>query len=578
MTTPQEPDGIDPVRFEVMRHACVAAADEMAATLRRTAYSTNIKSRGDFSCALFDTQLRVIAQSFSQPVHLASMARLVPQAVQIYGAERLAPGDALVFNDPHAGSIHLNDVVVIAPYHVDDTCIGYGAVLAHHVDIGGMAPGGLCLSRDLYQEGLILPPTRLVVGGELDENVFGLILANLRSGRAVRGDFRAQLGAAWVGGRRMAELAARFGGAALQGFADALIAYTQRWTEQALRELPEGTWSAACVLDDDGVGGPPIELQVAVTLGGGRIAFDLAGCAAQRRAPMNANLTYTWSAMAYVAKCLVDPALPANEGFYAQIDVDAPPGSVVNAQPPAGVVGGNEVCMRLCDLGIRALAPALPDRVAACSKGVMCQMGCGGRGPDGEDYAFYETLAGGCGGRKDLDGMDAVQSHAHNTENAAVEETEQQYPIRIVRYALRPDSEGPGAARGGLGLRRDWQFVGHAATCTLFSDHRTHAPWGLFGGGDAAPAQYVLQPDTDEERELPSKITIDVPRDGVVSVRTPGGGGYGDPRARAPEAAARDVRDGKVSPQRARDVYAVVVDDDGVVDAAATEALRRELG
>ena len=566
---------MDPIRFEVMRSAFNASADEMSSALRRASYSTNIKTRADFSCALFDDQLRVIAQSFSQPIHLASMSRMVPSGLRIYGPERLAKGDAIVFNNPHQGAMHLNDIAVISAIYHGDVLCGYAASVAHHVDIGGMTPGGLAVSTDVYQEGVIIPPTKLVEGGRLMKEVFDLIVANIRSPKQMAGDFRAQVASVMLGERRYCETVDRFGGDEIRTFTDELIEYTRRWTEAEIRRLPEGTSRAEGFLDDDGLTDTPIRLVVETTIQDGRIRFDLTGSDAQRRSPMNANLTYAYAALSYVVKCLVDSDIPANAGFYAQIDVLAPEGTVVNARPPAGMVGGGEVSMRLTDVGFLSLAQVLPEKIAACGKSIICHMGVGGIDPVSADYyTFMETLAGGYGGRPTKDGMDAVQAHFQNTENSAIEETENNMPIRILRYELIPDSEGAGRYRGGLGLRRDWQFVDHEATFTVFSDMRINAPWGLFGGEPATSARYILDPE-GEGRELPSKFTIDLAADGVMSYRTPGGGGYGPAFERSPEAVREDVMDGKVTADRAAAVYGVIVDAaTGQIDVEATNRQR----
>ena len=567
--------GMDPIQFEVIRSAFDAAADEMGAALRKAAYSTNIKTRGDFSCALFDARLRLIAQSFSQPVHLASMSRMIPNAVRQYGRENLEPGDALVMNHSYQGGVHLNDVAIIAPFFGRDSLQGFVATVAHHVDIGGYAPGGYCISTELYQEGIIIPPAKLVSRGEIVDDLFRVILANIRSPRQSGGDFRAQIAASLLGQRRMGEIIRKFGAPTVQIFVDELIDYSERWSRKEIAALPEGTYHSECLLDDDGVTDEPIRLVVKATIQKGRVWFDLTGSDRQRSSPMNATLTQTYSPLAYVIKCLIDPNVPTNEGFYRLINVTAPEGTVVNAQAPVGVVGGWEVAMRLCDLTFRAFADAMHTRVMASTKSINCHMACGGRDPrNGEYYTFIETMAGGYGARPTKDGMDAVQSHIQNTENSAIEETENNYPFMITRYELIPDSEGAGRYRGGLGVRRDWAFPEHSATLTVFSDNRKFAPWGLFGGGSAAPSKYILNPD-GENRELPSKITLQLAPDSVISYRTPGGGGYGPVSERDPAAVLKDVIDGKVSKKRAQEVYRVVINTEKrCVDLEAT----RELG
>jgi N-methylhydantoinase B len=568
---------MDPIRFEVMRSAFVAAADEMGVALRKAAYSTNIKTRADFSCALFDAKLRLIAQSFSQPVHLASMSRMIPSAVLQYGIENLAAGDALVMNHPYRGGVHLNDVAIIAPFFSGERLEGYAATIAHHVDIGGYAPGGYCISTEVYQEGIIIPPVKLVSQGTVVQDVFSLILENIRSPRQSAGDFRAQIAASLLGQRRMAEIIRKFGAPTIETFVDELIDYTERWARSEIVALPEGDYFAECYLDDDGITDEPIHLVLRAKIQSGRVLFDLSGSDQQRASPMNATLTQTYSPLAYVIKCLIDSNVPTNEGFYRLIDVKAPEGSVVNARPPAGVVGGWEVAMRLCDLGFRAFSEAMPQKVMASAKGINCHMACGGRDPrSGEYYAFIETIAGGYGGRPTKDGMDAVQAHFQNTENSAVEETENNYPFMITRYELIPDSEGAGRYRGGLGVRREWKFCDHEATLTVFSDNRKFAPWGLFGGESGASSKYILNPD-EEARELPSKVTLRLKPNSVISYRTPGGGGYGPAIERDPELILSDVINGKVTPNRARDVYGVVVDcENRTVDLEATHRLRQQ--
>lgn len=567
-------NNIDPIRFEVMRSAFQAAADEMSATLRKAAYSTNIKTRADFSCALFDGNLRIISQSFSQPIHLASMARLVPMAVNAYGAERLRLGDAIVTNNSHNGSMHLNDVCLISPYFAGDELRGYVAAVAHHVDIGGMAPGGLCVSREIYQEGIIIPAIRLIEGGEIVQDVFDLILANIRSPEQTAGDIRAQIASIKLGQSRMEQTIDRFGADTVREFTDELIEYTRRWATKEITDLPDGEYTAEGELDDDGIDDTPIRLCLKAIVDGGRVHFDLTGSAAQRPGPMNANLTYSYSAVTYVIKCLIDSSVPTNDGFYQLIDVAAPEGTIVNAVSPAGVVGGNDIALRLCDLGFKAFANVLPKRVAACSKSMICNMGCGGQDPRANKYyTFMETLCGGYGGRYGKDGIDAVQPHIQNTENSAIEETEHQYPMRILRYELLTDSDGAGQFRGGLGVRRDWQFYDHDATVTIFSDMRKTGPWGLFDGESGAASKYIVNPDA-EATEQPSKTTLHLTAGDVVSYRTPGGGGYGAPILRDPEAVLDDVLNEKVSMERARDVYKVKIND-GRVDTQQTQQLRQ---
>jgi N-methylhydantoinase B len=543
----QKPE-MDPVTFEVLRNAVINATEEMALTVRRAAYSTNIKTRADFSCAFFDTKLRCIAQSFAQPSHLVAMATIAPNAIREFGPARLFPGDAILVNDPHRGSSHLNDICCIAPVHLDGQCIGYLANMAHHVDVGGSSPASLGLNTELFQEGIILPPTRVASGGEIDENLLGFLLANVRAPRETSGDLRAQLSANVVGAARVASLAERYGIPLLEHFFDELVAYTQRWTARDLAALPAGSWEAETFRDDDGFSDKPVRLKARVTIGGGRITLDVTGSAPQLASPLNCTRTMAACALAFVARCLVSPDISINAGFLACIDVIGPDGLCCTALRPAPVVGGWEMAQKIAELIWLALHPAMPGRVPASGKGLIVNLGFGGMDPArGEYYCYMETIAGGGGARPGLDGPIAVQTNLHNTENAPIEEVEMNYPIRIVRYGLIPGSGGSGRFRGGLGVRRDFEFPFADCNFTIFSDGRRFAPWGLDGGGPGACARYVLDPD-GEARELPSKVTLVIPKGGRVSVQTPGGGGHGDPAMRAAAATDTDIRYGYVVP------------------------------
>ncbi|HEV8633978.1 MAG TPA: hydantoinase B/oxoprolinase family protein [Chloroflexota bacterium] len=566
---------LDPITFEVIRNALLAAAEEMAIALRRSAYSTNIKTRADFSCAYFDPELRVVAPAFTQPIHLGSLVELVPTAVRAYRPERLGHGDALLTNHPYLGGVHLNDITLISPVHHADELVGYVASLAHHVDVGGGAPASIGAFREVYQEGVIIPPVRLVHANEIVDDVFRLVLAQVRSKRETAGDLRAQVAANTTGARRVGALLDRFGRSTVAAYTLALIDYAERRARAAVATLPRGEYAAEGFVDDDGFTDRPVRLRVRVVIDERGVLFDLSGSDEQRRAPVNSTFAQTYSACAYALKALIDPDVPANAGFYRLVRVAAPEGTVVNCRPPAPVVGGWETQMRLTDLIFKALAPALPDRVPAGTKGMICHAGFGGIHPrTGEYYCFLETVAGGYGARRASDGPDAVQPHGQNTENAPVEETELNYPVRITRYELIDDSEGAGRTRGGLGLRRDYHFPDHAASFTVLADRTRWGPHGLFGGQPGAPARYVLNPDRDG-RELGAKTTLELAPGDVVSYRTCGGGGYGPPAERDPGLVLQDVREGKVSPARAREVYRVAVDTAAWrVDEAETARLR----
>lgn len=555
--TSSEPaaSGFDPVTFAVLRNALVNVTEEMALTIRRAAYSTNIKTRADFSCAFFDDRLRCVAQSFAQPAHLVSMATIAPVAIREYGIDRFEPGDALLVNDPHRGASHLNDITCLSPVFVGGQRIGFLANMAHHVDVGGSSPASLGVNRELFQEGLILPPTVIARRGKIDDNVLNLILGNIRAPRETNGDLRAQLSANVVGVRRMEDLIRRYPAELFADFCDELIAYTERWTGRDLAKLPSGTWEAEAFRDDDGFTDEPVRLRAKVTIGGGRMSVDLSGSTPQRASPINCTRTMSACGLAFVARCLVSPDLPVNTGFLSRLTVTGPDGLICTATRPAAVVGGWETGQKLTELIWLALHQAMPERVPASGKALIVNIGFGGQDPRrGEYYCYMETIAGGGGARPTKDGPSAVQTNLHNTENAPIEEVEMNYPIRIARYELRQDSGGAGQFRGGLSVRRDFEFPYAECSFTILSDGRKFAPWGLAGGGPGACARFVLDPE-GEARDLPSKITITIPKGGRVSVQTPGGGGFGDVHARDRAALSEDVRNRYVSDTAARTLY-----------------------
>ena len=403
-----------------------------------------------------------------------------------------------------------------------------------------------------------------------------MVLANVRAKKEVGGDLRAQIAANDMGIRRLTQLMGRYGIETVNFYIDKLIEYGEQRVRAELLNLPRGTFEAEACLDDDGITSEPVHLKARITLDGASVTFDFTGTDAQRPAPMNCNLTQTFASCVFVLKCLVDPDIPVNEGFYEVIRVIAPEGSAVNASFPTAIVGGWEVAHRVCEVLFKAFSAALPDRVPAGTKGMMCHVGFGGMDPrTGDYYCFLETMGGGYGGRSGSDGPDAVQTHLQNTQNAPIEETELNYPVRIPRYSLIPDSEGPGRRRGGLGLCREYIFVDHQPIFTTLADRVKFPPWGLFGGDEARTARYSLI-SGDKTRAIPSKGTIQVMQGEMVRIETCGGGGYGPARERDPQLVLRDVREGKVSASRAREQYRVEIDvNSWVVDEAKTQRLRK---
>ena len=478
-------------------------------------------------------------------------------------------------NMPYTGGVHLNDITLISPVYYEGTVVGYVASLAHHVDVGGGAPASIGAFREIFQEGIIIPPVKFVRGGEINRDVFDLVLAQVRAKRETAGDFRAQIASNNTGIRRMTALLDRMGRDTVQRYIDELIEYTDRRTRSELAKLPKGVVVSEGVMDSDGYTDEPVKLKVKVTINDDGLLFDFSGTDDQRPAPVNSTYAQTHSGVAFVLKCLIDPDVPVNAGFYRNVHMIAPEGSVVNCTEPFPVVGGWETQIRLTDVIFKALSDVIPERVPAGTEAMICHSGFGGDDPyRNETYCFLETIAGGYGGRVGSDGPDAVQPHGKNTANAPIEETELNYPVRITRYELVENSEGPGKHRGGLGLRRDYLFPDHKASFTILADRERWGPHGLFGGFPGERAHYILNPDSDAV-ELRSKVTVQLNENDVVSYRTCGGGGYGPPEERDPANVLRDVKDGRVSVERAREEYRVAIDTQTwTVDSETTANLR----
>ncbi|ELZ21033.1 5-oxoprolinase (ATP-hydrolyzing) [Haloterrigena salina JCM 13891] len=536
-------DAIDPVTLEVLRNQLESVAEEMGQTLIRGAYSPNIKERRDCSTALFDAEGRMIAQAEHIPVHLGAMPAAV-DAVLEYDPQ---PGDVFILNDPFRGGTHLPDVTMVSPIapgadvgaNGDDAdgdesdIVGYAVSRAHHADVGGMTPGSMPAgAQEIYQEGLRLPPTRIVEGGEPREEVRSLVLANIRNPGERRADLRAQQAANQRAEQRLAALFDEHGReTVLEGF-DAVIDYSRERIEDEIRKLPDGTYEATDVLEGDGVTDEDVEITVAVTIDGATIDVDFSGTDGQLDGNLNAPLAVAKSAVYFVVRCITDPEIPPNHGCYEPVDVRAPAGTLLNPESPAAVVGGNvETSQRVTDVVFTAFAEAAPDRVPAQGQGTMNNLTIGAR--DGS-FTYYETIGGGFGARADRDGMDGVQVGMTNTLNTPVESLETEYPLRVERYALRPDSGGRGRQRGGLGLERT-VTVEQPATVSLLTERRRHAPEGVAGGERGATGENLI-----DGEEVAAKTTVDVAAGTTVTVRTPGGGGHGDPDERDADALEAD--------------------------------------
>jgi N-methylhydantoinase B len=542
---------IDPITLEILRNLFASVAEEMGVTLGRTAYSPNIKERRDYSCACFLAEpegagAQMIAQAAHIPVHLGAMPASVRAALDCCG--EWAPGDLVVLNDPYLGGTHLPDITMVSPVFVPGGPSAapsfFVASRAHHADVGGMSPGSMPLAVEIYQEGLIVPPVKLQEGGRVNQAVLDIILRNVRTPAERRGDLAAQMAAHRVGEQRLLEIVARYGLGETVRYARGLLAYAERLTRAAIAAIPDGTYSFVDEMDDEGVptrhstpgdaaqgrpsAGPRI--QVAVRVEGDGMTVDFAGSSGAVRGPLNAVRAITESATWYAVRCVAAAGgeeAPMNSGTFAPVTVVVPHGSLLDAEPPHAVAGGNvETSQRIVDAVLGALAQALPDLVPAASQGTMNNLAVGGVDPEsGQPFAYYETMGGGAGAGPGGDGLPGVHVHMTNTLNTPVEALEYAYPLRVRRYALRAGSGGAGRHWGGDGLVRELEFLS-PATVTILSERRRTAPYGLHGGEPGKPGRNLLV-RAGRELELPGKCEIQVAPGDLLSLRTPGGGGWG---------------------------------------------------
>ncbi len=546
------------IEVELLRNALSSIVDEMYVALMKSAYSTNIKERKDHSTAIFDAGGRVMVQGESLPLHLASMLGLAEVVLERYGRDALRPGDVFISNDPFAGrGSHLPDVAFLTPIFAEGGLVLFVANIAHHADIGGMAPGSMAGGMtEIYQEGLRIPPIRLVREGEIVQDIFDLILLNVRVPEERRGDYAAQIASNRLGERRCRELFLRWNVDQVSEGGDAILAAVARRMRAGIAELPDGTYEFADVIDDDGMGTAMIPLRVRIDVEGDEIRFDFAGSAPQVKGNINVSRAGLEASVLYALKVLIDPDGPTNHGMLDPVTIEAPEGSIVNAVFPAATAARAQTGQRIVDMILGALAEAVPERVIAAGNGANTTTTFSGTGPDGRFYVYLETIGGGAGARAYKDGTDGVQVHTTNTSNLPVEALENEYPLLIERYALVEDSGGAGKWRGGLGLHRVYRPIGHTVAFSGQGERHVTRPWGLYGGEAGATSHIAMLHDDGRREELAGKPpTLAVGEDAAISIVTAGAGGYGPPAERSPEMLARDRRGGKFSPQYIEEHY-----------------------
>jgi N-methylhydantoinase B len=526
----------DPIELEVFKNIFHSVAEEMGATLRRTAFSPNIKERRDYSCAIFDSGGAALAMGDHMPVHLGSMpmsARAVLENLVLY------PGDVAMLNDPFRGGTHLPDITLVAPAHVKSSRPQgspdfYVASRAHHSDVGGMYPGSMGLCREIYQEGFRIPPVKLMRAGKMQSDVFALLLNNVRTPAEREGDLGAQLAACHTGAQRLREIVRRYGLPRTSRAARELLDYSEQMMRAFLATLPRGRYRAEDFLDNDGISDRPVKIAVEVRVASppvrarNMVAVDFTGSDPQVEGSLNAVEAITYSACSYVFRCLLTEDVPATAGLMRPIQVIAPEGTVVNARPPAAVAGGNvETSQRIVDVLLKALAQALPNRIPAAASGTMNNLTIGGTDPrTHEPFAYYETIAGGMGARPTKAGVSGVHTHMTNSLNTPAEALEYAYPLRVRKYSLRPHSGGEGKHHGGDGIIREIEVLTDSEV-TLLADRRNRAPYGLRGGADGTPGKATVSHNDGSSQALPGKFNVRLRKGERIRIETPGGGGWG---------------------------------------------------
>lgn len=529
----------DPIELEVFTSIYHSIAEEMGASLRRTAFSPNIKERRDYSCAVFDGHGQVIAMGDHMPVHLGSMPMSVAAAIE---SGPMHDGDIMMLNDPFRGGTHLPDITLVAPVYVNPSTRRprkpdfYVASRAHHADVGGAYAGSMGLCREIYQEGVRIPPVKLLQGGIRNQAVLALLLNNVRTPEEREGDLGAQIAACHTGAERLREISARYGLERAANAAADLQSYSEQLMRTFLRHVPPGNYTAEDFLDGDGITDRAIKIKVKIQVhapgSASRhskvVTVDFTGSDPQVQASVNAVEAITYSACFYVFRCLLAEDVPAAAGLMRPIEVIAPEGTIVNARPPAAVAGGNvETSQRIVDVLLRALAQAIPDRIPAAASGSMNNLTIGGIDPrTREPFTYYETIAGGMGARPGKAGISGVHTHMTNSLNTPAEALEYAYPLRVRSYSLRAGSGGAGKFGGGDGIVREIEVLTDCEV-TLLADRRSRGPWGLAGGGDGAPGMAFITRENGRREKMPGKFSTRLRKGERITIETPGGGGWG---------------------------------------------------
>ena len=572
-------EGLDPITREIIKNNLYSVADTMAVTVVRTSRSAVVKDGMDFSTAIFDADGEQVAQGLTLPFHMGAMQPAL-DAVRAYFGDDVKPGDIFANNDPYEGASHLPDIFLFKPIFFNEALVAWTCCIAHHTDIGGRVAGGNASDNtEIYQEGLRIPPIKLLEEGVMNAAVWRILNKNVRVPEMVQGDVLAQISALRQGERDILRLVEDYGVEDLKTYMADIVDYTERLTRAEIEDLPNGSWEFTDYVDDDGIRPDPIVIKVRVTIQGDEMLVDFTGTSPQARGSINPNLPFTKSAVYAVFKCLTNPNITANAGFFRPINVVAPPGCYVNPQHPAPVAARGLGGFRVAHTVFGAMAKALPDRVPGAWGGGENAISFGGYNPEGKAFVFVEfNNDGPRGGGPFADGADGAAAPITNQANTPIESIEASQPLLINRYEFVPDTEGAGKYRGGLALRREFQLTEEEATLQIRSDRGKFLPWGVRGGGPGSPTVNIFNPQAKNE-VLPGKFIRTLKRGDVYRLTQAGAGGYGDPLEREPDAVLADVVQEKVSLERAREAYGVVITPETMsVDLSATEALRSQMG
>jgi N-methylhydantoinase B len=568
----------DPIAFELFKNAIFSIADEMAVTICRTTYSGILRDNMDFSTSLSDGDGQVIAQGLTVAMHLGAIQTALASVIRTFEGD-IHDGDIFAMNDPFDGGMHLPDIFIFKPIFVDGKRVAFASTTAHQADVGGRVPGSNAAdSTEIYQEGLRIPPLKLMERGEPNRTLWSMIEKNVRIPVQVFGDMRAQLAACEIGARQLTELIGQHGAEASAVYMREVTNYTERLTRAAIAELPDGETTFEDWIDDDGVDlGQPIRLFVTVKKRGDEISFDWDGTSQQVRGAINATLSVTRAACFTALKTVLPDDAPNNDGVFRPITVTAPEGTIANVVHPGSCAARALTGFRMLDCAFGALARLIPERSMAASDGGNVGISIGGYTKEREPFIYVDFSCGTWGGRPFADGLEGNSNLFVNMASQSVEVTESEHPIQIPRYELAPNRAGAGKFRGGVPFYRDYRILADDAILQCRSDRQVVRPYGLFGGQAGKSGENFVDPDGNCEK-VDSKITREVKRGDVFRYILPGGGGWGDPLERDPQAVLRDVRNELVSAALAAEEYGVIVDTAAwQVDDAATEALRADI-